>query len=143
MLPNNDGPGSPIANRVVTNFRVPPHKTIQRVLSHWANASSKYAEEEHHNYGPPSKDVLLMLDRSTGTGCIGPCPPPSVRLHLPLSPDEPWFEQRTAGGAPSFRWGYFRFHHDLYSVTYWIGKDATAKDRAAVLDALRSIGPAS
>jgi len=144
-MPVNQGPGSPMASHAITNFRVPAGMTLDRVMSRWAAADMKYVFVENHNHGAPSNVVALKLDldQPYGSGCIGPCPPPSVRLHLPLNANQPWEQQYRADGKPSFRDGYFRFHHKLYSVEYWVGQDAPANDRAAVLDALRSIRPAS
>ncbi|MDX6480587.1 MAG: hypothetical protein QOG85_1097 [Gaiellaceae bacterium] len=142
--PVNRGPGSPLASRVITNYPVPADTTIDRVLSHWAAADMKYVYVKNYNHGAPSFVVALelSLDSPDGPGCIGPCPPPSVRLHLPLDPSQPWVQEQVANGDPSFRHGYFRFHGQLYSVVYWIGGDAQPSDRAALLSALRSIRPA-
>ena len=60
---------------------------------------------------------------------------------MPLSPSQPWYHERLATGAPGYRSGYLRFEHYVYYVRYWIGPDAPANDRAAVLRALRSIRP--
>lgn len=142
-MPIAMGPGSPLANRVVTNFRLPAHKTIDRVFDRWSGARSKVNMVRNHNYGPPSDEVALRLDQITGDGCIGPCSPPSARLHLPLGPNQAWDQQRNASGAPSYRDGYLRFDRQLFYVMYWIGPAAPANDRAAVLAALHSIRPRS
>ena len=123
---------------VLTNFRVPTDTTIDSVLRRWSNAQWKFAAVKNHNYGPPSTAVALELAPSPG-----PRFPDAglIRLHLPLSPDQRWFQARLASGAPFYRYGLLRFHHRLYEVLYWIGPDAPANDRAAVLRALRSIRP--
>ena len=120
--------------------------TIDDVLWRWGNARMRYAAVENHNYGPPANDVLLELTQSYQDGHWegpGPSLPPPVRLHLPLSPDQPWDVERLASGAPGYRSGLFQYHGYVYSVLYWIGPDAPAADKAAVLRALRSIRPAS
>jgi hypothetical protein len=137
-----------VIGRVLTDFRVPPDWRIgdmrlpESMLLRWNNARDKYVAVKNHNYGPPSNVVALSFTKVYGPFCIGPCPPPSVRLHLPLDPNQPWDEARTASGRLSYRSGLFRFRRFLYAVTYWIGPDATKNDRAALLRALRSIRPA-
>jgi hypothetical protein len=134
-----------VIGHVLTNFRVPARhprgwpSTIDWVLNRWAAAEAQFIAVKKHNYGPPSNDVALELKRAYGPW--GHPGPPPVRLHLPLDPNQPWSQQRIASGAPSYRDGYLRVHHELYYVMYWIGPDAPANDRAAVLRALRSIRP--
>jgi hypothetical protein len=133
---------SPGVGHVLTNFPLPGRRTVGWVLSWWAGASANFMAVKKHDHGPPSDEVALELVQLQGPfGCIGPCPPPRL-LHLPLSPDHgPWFQERLASGAPGYRYGYLRFRGDNYKVLYWIGADAPANDRAAVLHALRSIRP--
>ena len=138
------GPGAPLAIHVITNFRVPDDTTIDRVLDRWSMAGLKYVFVENHNHGPPSDAVALELIQDYRDGhYVGPkfVPPPPVQLHLPLSPNQPWGQARLPNGAPSFRSGRFHFHGYVYFVKYWIGPDAPANDRDAVLRALRSIRP--
>ena len=145
-IPGNTGPGSAVMSHVITNFGLPRNTTIDRVLSHWAAAQSRYVLLRKHNYGPPSDEVLLELSQWYRDNPLyyprpGPPAPEPVRLHLPLSPDQPWDQERLASGATGYRSGNFRFHHYVYHVLYWVGPDAPASDRAAVLDALHSIRP--
>ena len=126
---------------VLTNFRVPANGSIDSVLTRWGAADERFMAVKHHDYGPPSNEVALELTRADGQACRFTCPP--VRLRLPLSASQPWSQERIASGAPSYRDGYLRFRHELYYVRYWIGPDAPANDRAAVLQALGSIGPKS
>lgn len=148
----NRGPGGIgpwVIGHVLTNFRLPAaaHRRlaptgISWVLDRWRGARARFAAVKNHNYGPPSNQVALELTRAAVGGCIGPdCPLPPVRLHLPLRPDQPWTQERIASGARSYRDGYFRFDHRLYYVMYWLGPNAPANDRAAVLQALESIRP--
>jgi len=129
---------------VLTNFQLPARhpsgwpSTIEWVLNRWSAAQSKNIALKNHNYGPPSNVVELLLTPSAGPRFPDPR---LIRLHLPLSPNQRWFPTRLASGAPFFRWGYLRFDHQFYEVLYWIGPDATANDRAAVLNALHSIRP--
>jgi hypothetical protein len=132
-------------SHVITNFGLPRNTTIDNVLSRWAAAQSKYVAVRNHNYGPPSDEVLLELSQwyhNSPEYYPGRPPAPPPRLHLPLSPNQPWDQERLASGAPGYRSGEFLFHHYIYYVRYWIGADAPANDRAAVLGALHSIRPA-
>jgi hypothetical protein len=146
--PLHGDPTTPgVFGRVLTDFRLPAEhprgwrSTIEWELARWDGAQWRFMAVKHHDYGPPSNGVALELEQTYGPGCIGPCPPPPVRLHLPLDPQQPWFQETLASGAPSYRWGYLRFRHELYYVMYWIGPDAPANDRDAVLRALGSIRP--
>jgi hypothetical protein len=87
--------------------------------------------------GPPANKVALVLRRWL---VIGPDPPPSaLRIHLPLSLQQPWFREHLKNGRLGYRWGYLRFHRQFYEVMYWSGRAAPEHDRAAVLNALSSI----
>lgn len=87
--------------------------------------------------GPPANEVALTLERWVA---IGPAPPASaLRLHLPLNLHQHWFRERLTNGRRGYRWGYLRFHSQYYAVLFWSGRAAPAKDRAAVLNALKSI----
>ena len=131
---------------MLTNFPVPADTTIERVLTRWSSAELKYVFVKNHNHGPPSNEVALELSQWYRDGNYqgpGRLPPPPIRLHLPLSPNQPWDQERLPNGAPSFRSGELRFNGYVYFVKYWIGPAAPANDRAAVLRALRSIRPRS
>lgn len=91
--------------------------------------------------GPPAGKVALRFQRWLGIG-LGP-PPSALRIHLPLSLHQPWFRERLKDGRLGYRWGYLRLRRQFYSVAYWSGRSAPARDRAAVLNALASIRPAS
>jgi len=122
------GTRAPIIGHVLTDFRVPAHLDIQRVLGHWATA------------GPAANGVALKLE--SVDWMIGPVLTKSLRLHLPLTLDQPWFNEKLKDGAVGYRWGYLRFDNVDYQVMYWSGPNAPTADRAAVLRALESIRPA-
>lgn len=87
--------------------------------------------------GPPANKVALVLQQWL---TIGPNPPASaLRLHRPLSLDQPWFREHLKDGRRGYRWGYLRFGGQYYSILFWSGWGAPAHDRAAVLSALTSI----
>ena len=121
------GTRAPVIGHVLTNFQVPPRMNIQRVLGHWATA------------GPSSSRVALKLERWPFTP-VGPFL--SDWLHVPLTLQQSWAEQKLNDGRVGYRWGSLRFHNQLYVVTYWSGPQAPADDRSAVLRALKSIRPA-
>jgi hypothetical protein len=89
--------------------------------------------------GPPANKVALVLAQDDTIGA--PPPPSALRLHLPLSLDQPWFREHLRNGRHGYRWGYLSFHGQPYAVTFWSGRAAPARDRAAVLSALTSIRP--
>lgn len=90
--------------------------------------------------GPPANKVAFALTRWLG---IGLSPPPSaLRLHLPLSLHQPWFREHLRNGRLGYRWGYVSFDGQVYAAMFWSGRDAPARDRAAVLSALASVHPA-
>ena len=121
-----------MASHVITNFRPPGHRTIEWVLNRWGAAQEKFMLVKKHDYGPSPDEVALQLTQSSERFC---------RFTLPLSANQPWDEEQLASGATGYRSGSFWFHHDFYSVMYWIGADAPANDQAAVLAALHSIRP--
>ena len=84
--------------------------------------------------GPPENRVGLSVDAYAGMG-----PPVIAKLHLPLTLDQPWNTYHLADGGVGARWGSFEYRGEEYGITYWSGPNAPAKDRAAVLRALRSI----
>jgi hypothetical protein len=87
--------------------------------------------------GPPANKVALSFQKWL---VIGPDPPASaLRLHLPLSLDQPWFREHLSNGRQGYRWGYLRFRRQFYAIRFWSGRAAPPRDRAAVLSALRSI----
>jgi hypothetical protein len=87
--------------------------------------------------GPPAIKVALelALDDTLGVGV----PSSALRLHLPLSLDQPWFREHLRNGRYGYRWGYLSFHGQPYDIKFWSGRAAPARDRAAVLNALTSI----
>lgn len=145
-VPMRRGVGEQLGNRVITDFRVPDQAPpgwssgIERMLSRWGAAQFKFMAVKHHDYGPPADGVALQLSWSDSQWCRFTCPPP--KLHLPLTQHQPWYQEHVASGARSYRWGELRFHGGVYYVMYWLGPNASAHDRAAVLRALRSIRPA-
>lgn len=113
----------PVNGHVLTDFRIPAHTSITRVLERWA-------------YGrPPANEVALELEKYIVIGPVGPHQ--LDRLHLPLSLGEPWIRARVGG----YRYGDFRSGREIYQVMYWSGSQAPANDRLAVHRALRSIRP--
>jgi hypothetical protein len=127
-VPVGIGTRKPVIGHLLTDFRLPAHVDIWRVLGHWATT------------GPAANGVALEVQLWLSPGPVGPV---SVRrLHLPLTLSQPWFEERLKDGAVGYRWGYLMFHHAEYQVLYWSGPDAPAADQAAVLRALKSIRPA-
>ena len=88
--------------------------------------------------GPPANRVALELSEWVA---IGPIFPSAVRLHLPLSLDQPWFREHLRNGHRGYRWGYLSLHRQLYEVSFWSGRAAPQHDRAAVLSTLTSIRP--
>jgi len=113
------GTRPPVVGYVLTDFRLSAHVGIQRMLPRWAG-------------GPPANEVALRLEPGE---TLGP-----DRLHLPLTLNQRWSE--VGNGGVSYRLGFFRFHDADWEVTYWSGPDAPAADRAAILQALKSIRPA-
>jgi hypothetical protein len=99
----------------------------------WAKWSHLYSN------GPPASKVAFQISQWLA---IGPLLPRSaVRLHLPLSLDQPWFREHLTNGHDGYRWGYLRVHGQYYEAFFWSGRDAPARDRAAVLRALASAHP--
>lgn len=88
--------------------------------------------------GPPPNRVALKVSEWT-EGL--PLPQSAMRLHLPLSLDQPWFREHLRNGHDGYRWGYLRVHGLIYAVLFWSGRAAPAHDRAAVLTALASVHP--
>jgi hypothetical protein len=82
--------------------------------------------------GPPANQVGLFVNEWFA---IGP-PPGNDRLRFPLGPRRRWI--RLANGM---KVGSVRFANMDYEVAYWVGPDAPANDRVALLRALRSIRP--
>jgi hypothetical protein len=87
--------------------------------------------------GPPANKVALVLRKWL---VIGPNPPASaLRIHLPLNLRQPWFREHLTNGRRGYRWGYLRIRGQYYEVMFWSGRAGPARDRAAVVNALRSI----
>ncbi len=128
-VPIGIGASHPLIGRLLTDFRLPAHTGIWSVLGRWAEPG----------LGPPANGVALKLQRWFSPGPVGPG---EDRLHLPLTLNQPWFDEKLNDGAVGYRWGYLRFHNAEYQVMYWSGPDAPAADRAAILRALESIRPA-
>jgi hypothetical protein len=88
--------------------------------------------------GPPANKVALVLRLDDTIGGLSP-PASALRLHLPLSLDQPWFREHLNNGRHGYRWGYLSFHRQPYAVMFWSGRAAPTRDRAAVVNALTSI----
>jgi hypothetical protein len=100
-------------------------------FANWSQLSSS---------GPPANKVAFALSRWL---VIGPALPTSaLRLHLPLSLHQPWFREHLENGRDGYRWGYLRVHGQFYEASFWSGRAAPPRDRAAVLSALASAHPA-
>ncbi len=113
---------------VLTNYRVPAGD----VRDHWVDVLI--------GNGPPRNGVALQLNKDTLSG------PFSAQLQLPLNLNQRWYRARPAELAASVQAGDFQLDNQAhraqaYHVMYWIGPAAPANDRAAVLQALRSIRP--
>ena len=119
------GTRPPVVGHVLTDFRLSAHVGIRRVFARWAAIQGS---------GPPANEVALSLAPGE---TLGP-----DRLHLPLTLNQPWSEEKLGNGAVGYRWGFFRFHDSDYEVMYWSGLAAPASDRDAILRALKSIRPA-
>jgi hypothetical protein len=111
VFPAASAPQTPGYAHVLTNFR-PAHTTS----------------------GPLPNQVGLELQRFNDFAQV------PVRLHLPLSLNQPWFSERCSV-AVGCRYGLLRVSGRTYLVTYWSGPKAPAGDRAAILSALSSIRP--
>ena len=126
-VPVGIGAEHPVIGRLLTDLRLPGHGNIWRVLGRWPQS------------GPRANGVALKLQRWLPEGPVGPG---MDRLHLPLTPNQPWFTAKLQDGAVGYRYGQLRFHNAEYQVIYWSGPNAPAADRAAILQALKSIRPA-
>ena len=83
----------------------------------------------------PGNRVALAVGAESWTGASS-APP----LRLPLTLDELQGPQHHADGTA---WnGLFRFHGQLYPVSFWAGQSAPPRDRTALLHTLTSIHPA-
>ncbi len=83
----------------------------------------------------PENRVALAVGAESWTGASS-APP----LRLPLTLDELHGPQHHADGTG---WnGLFRFHGQLYPVSFWAGQSAPPRDRTALLHTLTSIHPA-
>ncbi len=122
------GTRPPVIGHVLTDFRLPTHTSIGALLDQWA---------AYRGTGPQANRVALELQLWAPPSYI----PPRVFLHLPLSPNQPWSDERLANGAVGYRYGFLRYRKALYVVMYWAGRAAPSNDRAAVLRALASIRP--
>jgi hypothetical protein len=113
------GTRPPVIGQILTDYRVSAHSLLYK--------GGNFPES-----GPASGvlfevQLWLRLYRST-------------RLHLPLSLDEQWF--RTSLPEGTRLWGLLsdgRPGHIPYVLVLWIGRDAPASDRAALLHALAAI----
>ena len=89
------------------------------------------------NNGPPANKVALLLRQWL---TIGPgLATSALRIHLPLSLDQPWFREHLTNGHVGYRWGYLIVHGQPYEIMFWSGRAAPQDDRSAVLSALTSI----
>jgi hypothetical protein len=100
-------------------------------LYRWAKWSHAYSN------GPPESKVAFQISQWLALGPL--LPRSAVRLHLPLSLDQPWFREHLRNGHDGYRWGYLRVHGQFYEAFFWSGRAAPAGDRAAVLSALASV----
>lgn len=83
-----------------------------------------------------TKGVVLQVGLSFTLG-VGQ----TDRLHLPLGLDDQlWWHQDVATGT--LRWGLVHFRGQDYVVRVWLGRTASAHDRAALLRARASVRPA-
>jgi hypothetical protein len=120
------GTRPPLIGHVLANWHLPTGSDCWKTLDYSAAVG-----------GRPANGVALDLDVSFAIG------PVSDGLHLPLTPGQHgWFTGKLANGAVGPRYGWFRFHNADYRVMYWIGPDASARDRDALVRALESIRPA-
>lgn len=92
---------------------------------------------------PPAGKVALQIEPLAFAQPIGVVLKPRRLLHLPLSLAQPWYRERLRGGARGYRFGDFRLRGQLFTVFFWSGRAAPARDRAAVTSALGSIRPAA
>ena len=121
------GTRPPLIGYALTDFDPPAFESMQDVFaSDWNGVGGAV---------PPSNHVGVEVEEVEYA--MGP--PLPVRLHLALSLDQPWIQDRSHGRVVSYRWGVFRHRGRLYAVRYWSGQNAPAKDRSAVLRALESI----
>ena len=126
--PHAPGVRHAVVGHLLTNFRDPPRTAMGNVLSH----------------GLSENEVAIELVLHTAPG---PGPSSPFNLHLPLSLHQRWFHDpqdfhdRFRPGTVSARWGSLGYRGWVYDVIYWIGRDAPANDRLAVVRALRSIRP--
>jgi hypothetical protein len=110
VVPAGSAPQVPGYAHVLTNFRV----------------------LAPHTAGPPLNQVGIELQRFINFAHV------RVRLHLPLSPNQPW-DIEPANCAVVCHAGLFRASGRTYLVQYWNGPKAPPGDRVAILRALRSI----
>jgi len=108
---------------VLTNYRVPSSD----IHDNWVDVLS--------GNGPPPNGVALRLNKDSLND------PWTPRLQLPLKLNQTWYRTRAVNWAAAAHGGGFVFDNQAYYVLYWIGPAAPANDRAAVLQALRSIRP--
>ena len=111
---------------VLTNFALPTGLKAEDLWTRWSAPGRP---------GPPANRVALELEPGETFG-------PMNSLQLPIAVSQHWYSEPLNSGALGYHWGFLRFHNADYQVTYWIGPDAPAADRAAVLRALKSIRPA-
>lgn len=118
----------PVIGHLLTDFRLPPHVDGWKALDRWA---SQYGS------GPPTHGVALKL----AIYPMGPVGPGALRL--PLTLREPlWAQEKLESGGVGYRYGDLRVRNRDYELMYWSGPKAPARDRAAILQALKSIRPA-
>ena len=91
--------------------------------------------------GPPANRVAFRISQWLPNRQPTLLRRSALRLHLPLSLHQPWFQQHLTNGSNGYRWGYLRVHGQFYEAFFWSGRAAPAKDRAAVLSALASVHP--
>ena len=115
----------PVIGVLVTDLRA------RTGLYRWSKWSHLYSN------GPPASKVAFQIAQWLAVGPL--LPKSAVRLHLPLSLDQPWFREHLKNGRDGYRWGYLRVHGQFYEAFFWSGPAAPASDRAAALSALASV----
>jgi hypothetical protein len=120
------GTSPPTIGVAVADYRL--KAGMRSAFFEWSRLSSK---------GRPRNRVALALSLWEGLGVT-----PSANLHLPLSLDQPWFQEHLRNGVRGYRWGFVTYRKALYQVFFWSGRAAPPNDRSVVLDALTSIRPA-
>ena len=91
-----------------------------------------FTDDDCHPHPDFLQAIVAAFNESGAIGFVGG----QVLLHDPQD-----FRDRFRPGTVSARWGSLGYRGWVYDVIYWIGRDAPANDRLAVVRALRSIRP--